>query len=556
MKSIRYHITLLLSATALLTAGVSSAQQINTEVEIRYEETPRLTELNKLTLTPTMILPETGKATLSYSTRNPSITLPGTITTLDPAGYADTIYASPYRGYAAIGFMPRFNLGASAGYKILNNDHTRLSAFLQYDGTSYKPSGWEDLIKRNTATIGTALHQAVGKESFLDAALDYTYAGFNYPATDNDNQNANRLNVSALWSMTHSKWAYGIGAGYHFFNFAKSPVTDIHSQRENNITARAFVGRNLTSTSSFGLSVDMSYLNNPRQVYRTDSYTILDGARSSTLIDLTPSYSLTSGKLSLRLGVHLDIIAGHDKGFHIAPDLNVTWSPSSLLKVYLLARGGEHQNTLASVFSLSPYVNPVLSYNNSYVPVNAELGVTFGSWRGLYARVSASFARAVDWLKPVATPNSDLHFLTADINGFKMRAEVGYNFRNIVEANARFEHAPGNRPDRGYYLWTDNARTVVGASLTVRPISALDVNLGWEYRGRRSIYSYDYDLPVSPVTSSLGSVNSLNAGALYRITPQWSAFLRGENLLNHQYDLIGFIPAQGRTGLLGVTYKF
>ncbi len=566
MKPIRYHISLLASAAVLLTGITVSAQSIDTEVKIRYEETPRLTELNKLTLTPAMNIPKTQAAVLSYSTRNPSITLPGSITTLDPAGYADTIYSSPYRGYAALGFMPRFNLGASAGYKILNTDHTRLNAFLQYDGTSYKPSGWENTIRRNTATLGASLHQAVGKYSFLDAGLDYTYAGFNNPSVTDINQTANRLNLSALWSMTRSKWAYGFGAGYHFFNYAKSYKSSLDAQRENNVTARAFIGGKLNQNSSMGLTADVSYLYNPlgvaRDQFHESKYFTSDGGWSTTLIKLTPSYSLTTGHFSLNLGVNLDITAGHDKGFHISPDVNASWAPSAMLKVFLLARGGVHQNSIASVFDITPYSSPNCTYGNSYIPVDAELGVTFGAWRGLYAQISATFAKANSWLTPIVHNDRELFFTTIDMRGFKLRAEIGYKFRDIAEISARLEHVPGSRIDRGYYLWRDNASTVAGATLTVRPIPSLDIDLGWEYRGNRSMPSIEpsesSETPSCILTGphSLRSVNSFNAGALYRITPQWSAFLRGENLFNHQYDLIGFIPAQGRTGLLGVTYKF
>ena len=129
MKPTRHNISLLLAAAAALVTTYQAAAQIDTEVKIRYEETPRLTELNKLRLTPVLSLPKTEQASLPFSSTNPSVTLPGNIATLDPAGYADTIYASPYRGYASIGFMPRFNLGASAGYNILNTDHTRLNAY-------------------------------------------------------------------------------------------------------------------------------------------------------------------------------------------------------------------------------------------------------------------------------------------------------------------------------------------------------------------------------------------------------------------------------------------
>ncbi len=107
-------------------------------------------------------------------------------------------------------------------------------------------------------------------------------------------------------------------------------------------------------------------------------------------------------------------------------------------------------------------------------------------------------------------------------------------------------------------MWRDRAKTVVNADLRVTPIERLDVTLGWEYRGNRaSMARYISDAGESEVLrTSLGSVSNINAGALYRITPRWSVFLKGENLLNRHYTLIGGMPAQGITGLAGVTYKF
>lgn len=51
-------------------------------------------------------------------------------------------------------------------------------------------------------------------------------------------------------------------------------------------------------------------------------------------------------------------------------------------------------------------------------------------------------------------------------------------------------------------------------------------------------------------------MSNLTLGADYAITPQVSVFATGENLLNRKFYLIGGVPAQGITGLVGVTYKF
>ncbi|MDE6051784.1 MAG: TonB-dependent receptor, partial [Paramuribaculum sp.] len=143
------------------------------------------------------------------------------------------------------------------------------------------------------------------------------------------------------------------------------------------------------------------------------------------------------------------------------------------------------------------------------------------------------------------------------LSGMKFMFKAGYAFRQWAEINASLEMAPNSKETRGYYLWRDRAKTVVNADLTVRPISDLEINLEWNFRsGRHTTADMRTDNGLEAYRISLGTLNSFNAGALYRITPQWSVFLRGENLFNHQSALIGLVPDQSRTGLAGVTYKF
>ena len=95
-------------ALTLLAGMISSAsaQELKKEVEIRYQEAPELRDMTKLAVDPTISLPAQKQTSLPYSTAPVDVALPSSIAMLEPAPYADTIYTSPYRGYAALGFMP------------------------------------------------------------------------------------------------------------------------------------------------------------------------------------------------------------------------------------------------------------------------------------------------------------------------------------------------------------------------------------------------------------------------------------------------------------------
>lgn len=605
MKNIARNIAL----TAVLAATVLSgaAQELHTEVEVRYNETPQLREINKIGMTPTISLPAERSVRMPYSTSDVRVGVPGSISTLEPAAYADTIYTSPYRGYAALGFMPMFNLGASAGYKFLDTDHTRLNAWMQYDGTAYKgtmmpvsPADGESkgYVRRQTATVGADLHQAVGRESFIDAGVDYTFARYNTPLfPDILHQNIHRFNASLLWTLSHKDFHYGLGGEYGRFAYvnhqgyiAVGPTSGQGlnaygyptPMRENRFRFNGFFYGRFAGASSAGINVSLSH-NSYGQSYQP-TYTGPDNGIGMTplrtdrltTLSLHPFYRFDIDRFRLDLGLQVDLTFNAGKTFHIAPRAQATWIPSDFIKVYVKATGGTHANTLGSLYEVTPYAVPFQSFRDSEIPVETEVGVTIGGWHGFYAELSASYAIANDWLMPqlestiidldqlqVSDRRMFTRFSAVDMKGYRLHGALGYNWKNIIDVNASVDIAP-QKEKRGYYLWRDRAKTVANARLRVTPIKPLDIELGWEYRGDRAVSTSATYIrgTVSPETTvetgmrSLGSVNNLSAGALYRITPQWSAFIRGENLMNRHSFLIGGMPAQGITGLIGATYKF
>ena len=102
-------------------------------------------------------------------------------------------------------------------------------------------------------------------------------------------------------------------------------------------------------------------------------------------------------------------------------------------------------------------------------------------------------------------------------------------------------------------MWRDRASLQLAGQITVRPISALSINISGDARLKRRYYPGALSGYVP-----LGSAADLSVGADYRFTPQLSVFAKGNNLLNHSWsEAIGpGIPCHGLTGLVGVTYLF
>lgn len=578
---------LLLAILSCSPVGRLSAQDLREDVTVSYQETPEIREYQKISFNPTLRLTPVSQSPLNYSLRAPQVESTRRIATMAPVAYADSLETSSYRGYAALAFMPKFNMAASAGYKVLDTDHTRLNAWMQYDASVYSAGkkfyGYDRYLRRHTATVGADLHQAVGKYSFIDVGLDYTFAHYNTPgglldpSVDPDqfspiynlrNQNINELNVSALWTYTHRGIHYGLGAAYQRFAFQSrlgmenadpDDMRPVSPLRQNRFDVGAYFFGKIAGANSAGVDLRFTALNSGHNFVAVPlPYQIEKAPQTNpSVLSIHPYYRFDIRQFRLDLGLNIDLRFNSGSFFAIAPQASATWLPNQFIKLYAKVTGGTHLNTAATLYDITTYAIPFTSWRPSKIPVEAEAGFTFGQWRGFFAEIQVGYAITDNWLMPTSfeTAPSSTTFTPIDLKGYHLGATVGYNWRGIVEARASLEMAPHSY-HRGYYRWRDRASRVLSAEIRVTPIKPLDLKIGYEYRGGRRTYIETAVAQPDPEYINLESVSNLSFGASYRITPRWSAFLTGENLLNHKSLLVGGIPAQGLTGLIGASYKF
>lgn len=599
-------------ALLLMPVSVSAQEPLEQEITVTHHEEVKPTDAVRLNISPAVTMPSMQATRLSYGSRSIKIGVPASIATLAPLSYADTIYVSPFRGYASAAYFPMLNASASAGYKFIDNDRVRLNAWLQFDGESYRGNlPWTETkgdarsvrLRRNTLSLGSALHTAVGRASFLDLGFDYTFARFNTPSdyiglgtdygTDPGlrNQNVHRLHVDGLWTMAAGIWNCGFGLGYGHFGYGngvrsygkallEQPVVSFYSMkpmRENKFTVRAFASAKAFGAYSTGMEVNFSYITRGSHLdflalpdpaapaNMLDGRFYAAGSHNHALLSLRPYYRTSWNKIDLDLGLNLEFAFNSGKVLHLSPAAQATWKPGKFVTVYLKAGGGVRQNTLGSIFDVTYYGLPYMAYRNSNVPLDGEVGVTVGLFRGFYSELSFAYARANGWLMPRLLKGSLTIFDPVDIKGYKAHVGLGYRYRDLIDFNLGLDAAP-SKYDKGYYLWRDRAKYVAKASLRVSPLKQLDINLGWDFRAHRRMALTDMPDLVQPDgvvipgiadgLASMGTVNSLSLGANYRFTSNWTFWANVENLLNHRYTIIGGLPSIGVAGLVGATYKF
>ncbi len=538
----------LISIASVVNAQTASQEELSKEITIEKEIIPEQRVATRLNVAPKVVLPAVKAKRLTYSDRSVATSVPVSIATLEPASYGDKLSSSYNRGYVDLGYFPMFNMGVSAGYRFFENENTRLNGWLQYDGAVYDGDnsvGDEITMRHHDITLGVNLKHKVNNLSTVNLGIDYTFGRFNVPidAVDDYNQNINRVNIGTSWQSTVRGIDYSVGLRYGHFGYNNSGwgmgSLLMEPARENRFLVDAGAMMPIGMSSHTGVDLSISHLD-------YSSY-------NTTLFSITPFYDYVFGDFTTHIGAKIDISSHSGKSLHIAPDVALGWrNAESLLSGYIKFSGGEHQNTLGALYDFTRYAHPSGIYENSNIPFAVDAGITIGTWKGFSLEILGGYAVANDWLMPVDMMQGCCGFSQVNLKGWHFGVVATYEYRDLAKLKVGYETAP-QKFNRGYYLWRDRARHVVDASLTVTPVKALDITLGYELRADRKIMN---PANVESHAWNLGDVDNLSLGGLYRFTPQFSLFARLENMLNSKHMIIGDIPAQGFTGLVGFGYKF
>lgn len=584
MTTLRSIAAIALSAATL----ASQAKDLKTEITVDRTIVPVEREATRLgSITPQFLTSPVTMRRLSLADYTDPAEITRSASTLEPAAYGETLALSPYKGYAALGYFPTFNIGASAGYKFIDNSRTRLGAWLQYDGDSYKPSGdAEGNYANNTVSVGASFDQRVGSKSSLGVHAAYTFADLRLPDQFlNNRQNVNAFDADLSWWSRAGLVGYHAKAAFSHFGYGKDAMLNtltaqtgnyetslFKAASENRFNINAgigFFGSSAAPRGGIEISADFitrsNGLENIAKETRPDYFVNFASPISAGtlgVVSVTPYYAFHSGRVHGRIGAKVDLsVGGEGKKFHIAPAVMLDWNVASQFAIYAHVNGGEQLNSLRSLYDYCPLVGGLWQYQRSHIPVTADLGFNIGSFKGFSARIFGGYAIANDWLMPQnavtryqETETAMLtNYGTYDLKGWHAGIGFSYDWRSIVKADVSAETA-SNDETKAYYLWRDRAKYVINASVEARPIKALKIGVGYQLRTDRHNYLNVRDESFQPI--DLKSVSDLSVSASYAITEAFTVFARGENLLNQRHYLLTEIEAQGIKGLIGVSYKF
>ncbi len=567
----------------------ASAQTLNKEIVIEREIDPTLRAVSRLNNYPVLLQPEVSRPAISFSDMTTSVDIPGMLATLGPASAADAIAISPYRGYAVIGYFPTFNLGASAGYRIIEKPRTSLGIKMQYDGMAYKwhpvigdnPNG--DNLERNTVSAGIDFSHIFRKAGRLDINMDYTYNSLNRPwQSTGSTYRANAFNVEAVWSARKHDMIYFISGEFHNFGFNNiehTPDLNVSPNLKKSTSQRivSFKGGTsyfITPNSSIaGLaSVDFVGYNHFNRLLFSDGLPesassglpMLIGGKGKTigLITLQPSYRYHTHSFTTNIGVRAQITANSGKTFHIAPDISLSYRPFKALQADIRLSGGEKINRFQHLFNINPYMSPSIAYDLSHCPILGDASIEVGPFRGISLKLFGGYSAANDWLMPKLhmVPGSDIvsgnlvTFDAVNLTAWHYGAALGFKVGKIIEGEVEYTRSPGTY-SHSYYLGYDRATGVLNVKLASHPTSRLTVDAGFEMRTGRSL-AWGLGENTGDSMINLDNSNNLRLGANYAVFDWLSVYAQVENILGNDADDIWLARRQGVHGLIGASVKF
>lgn len=553
--------------------AVASADELHKEIILDKDVATAQSDVNRQGITPQVNLPSVTAKRLLFSDKSTMANFTNSIARLDAAPYANHLLDGEARGYVTAGYFPVFNANLAAGYRFIDNERTHVNAWMNYNGTNYDR---EDLtVKRHHATIFAGASHVLNPKLMLFGNANATFDTFNYPSLKNsDDQNARQVvaDIGVRSLGDGLPFGYKARLRYNHVSFSKAmpwPAdNDAKPLKENKISFLGGVTANFDEHSSISLDVVSSYTRYGGDEYRDDvigKFAEIEKKNYFKIV-LNPHIDYSKGKAYAHIGLQFKATFAPKTKVYFAPDVDLQYRLFDWLGFGAQVGGGEVVNSPDRVLPIDIYASPNIHCGSGHVPLDALLSVNLGPFHGAELKLFGGYSIAHDILA------LDDNFITiidesgvpqhinlgvsrlrnADMKGFRFGVSATYKWRDIVDAKVSFQMAP-QKADRGYYPWLDHAKKSVEASVDVYPIKPLSVGIKYTLRTSRAAYITDND---NTIRTSLGNVNSLDAGATYRLNDNIRLHARVENLMNRHWQIFNGVPASGITGLIGATYIF
>ncbi|WP_294627162.1 TonB-dependent receptor [uncultured Bacteroides sp.] len=575
MKRTRYIIgglALAMSMPSCLQAQTTQPKDttMNRTVVVEQEYNPDIMDASKINVLPKVEEPTVSKKEVEYATTFfPATSIPAGL--MNPYTGKE-IQPGIAPGYIRAGYGNAGNLDVLANYLLHLSDKDRLNARFQMDGMNGKlalpfinDEKWKAFHYRTRANVDYT-HQFDKLD--LNIAGNFALSNFNLkPESVNSKQ----------------KFTSGdFHAGIHFINETaplrfNAETNLLMYARQHNIINEEATGVGLKETiirtkgdvtgaindqQSVTIALEMNnllYNGHPQNAATGDEY-----FKNYTTLLLNPYYELDNDDWKLHVGANVDLSFGFDKSFRVSPDITAQYIFSDSYVVYAKATGGKQLNDFRRLEQLCLYGDyyipttagetATLRPFDTYEQLNTAIGLKASPYTGIWFHLFGGYQNLKNDLmygnlvlisSNTGPIGNTLAFSQENTNNVYVGSEFTYDYKDILSFALRYTYRNWHS-NQNEYLLSIKPENEVSVSLFLHPISALRVNIGYDYIGRKQE-------AVSPLMSD---VNDLHLGASYNVFKGVSVYAQVHNLLNKKYQYYIGYPAQGFNFLGGLSFRF
>ena len=300
---------------------------------------------------------------------------------------------------------------------------------------------------------------------------------------------------------------------------------------------------------------------------------------SHIIFGTKPSILYQQDDLSVNLGVGIFYTTGKINGesdgkIFVYPNVKASYRiVGDILVGYAGAEGGLNQNSYAEFVDQNPFVSPTLFVGPTdnkydiYVGLKGKLAnaVAFNVRGSLknedYKPLFVSNEYVIGNANQEAYTNGNSFNVVYDnVKTVSFFGEIKADFSKHVSLgiNGTYNNYSTDTQSEAWNLPQLNIGTTLDFDITDKWYAGTTIFFVGE---RKDLISVQDDLTINPGTFSqkeisLDSYFDLNAHIGYKYNDRLTAFLRGNNLANQQYNRWANFPVQGVQVLLGANYKF
>ena len=624
--SIHKNFRILFSLALIVGGTLGINAQLHEQINVDGKYVPDIVYADRLHVLPHISVPAIKGVALEFEEEGVSADFGNSLYTMSASGWRARKDFQTSRGYLRVGAGSWLNAVASAGYRLIDSPSSLLGVRLQHNSTSLwkAPAGTGEISDkqyRYDEELGVYFNHIFKGIGRIDASLDYHLGLFNYYGVtlpENSSLNApkqtlNDISVLLGWKpmiRPQATWKYSAEIGVKYFglkSMAMPLFADSYCSKADRETDIYLAG-NLTfpwgKHSGFSLDASLDIIayggrkdnldflfpasNIKYEVMRPENY---------GMFTLTPAYTWKNDVASLNFGLDIDLTAnagipgGKYSFVHIAPDVKIA-TKKGKIGAWLNITGGSNLNTLSALRQYDYYQMPlVTSTRPTYMPLDASLGVSLGSFSGFSAKIEFCYKVSkgtplggwyTTWLQMGSLPLKDsmlpagsrasnlLYSLDAD--GLDMHGlSLGMNLEYVpaawlgIQADLHFQPQKGKT---GYFNGYDRPKVTADVEVSGHPISPLQLSLGFNYRGGRKIYTRTFyteneggmniiNVVKSELTGlSLPDLSLLNFKASWSFTKDISVWLHADNILNRHTWILPMQPTQGIVITAGCDWIF